>query len=103
VPVRLREPPACAQWILRHRRGLGVRGELTIGTEDVEVAPGSWAYVPRSTRRGFTASADARALILVTPAGLEGFSAELGGRLAAGTPTQELRAALKGRVDSVPA
>ncbi|MTD52878.1 cupin domain-containing protein [Amycolatopsis pithecellobii] len=76
---------------------------FTIGTEEVEVAPGSWVYVPRGTRHGFTASADARALILVTPAGLEGFFAELGGGLAAGTPTQELRAALKGRFDSVPA
>jgi quercetin dioxygenase-like cupin family protein len=76
---------------------------FTIGTEEVEVAPGSWVYVPRGTRHGFTASADARALILVTPAGLEGFFAELGGGLAAGTPTQELRAARKGRFDSIPA
>lgn len=76
---------------------------FTIGTDEVEVAPGGWVYVPRGTRHGFTASADARALILVTPAGLEGFFAELGGGLAAGTSTQELRAALKGRFDSIPA
>jgi mannose-6-phosphate isomerase-like protein (cupin superfamily) len=76
---------------------------FSIGTEDIQVAPGSWVYVPRGTRHGFTASDDARALILVTPAGLEGFFAALGGGLAAGTPTHELRAALKGRFDSVPA
>ncbi|WP_051792623.1 cupin domain-containing protein [Amycolatopsis jejuensis] len=76
---------------------------FTIGTEEFEVEPGTWVYVPRGTRHGFRASADARALILVTPAGLEGFFAELGGGLADGTPTQELRARLKGRFDSVPA
>ena len=43
------------------------------------------------------------ALILVIPAGLEDFFAELGQGLAAGTPTRELRASLKGRFDSVPA
>ncbi|WP_296153857.1 MULTISPECIES: hypothetical protein [unclassified Pseudonocardia] len=47
--------------------------------------------------------ADARALILVAPAGLEGFFAELGGGLARGLPTQEIRAGLKGRFDSIPA
>jgi quercetin dioxygenase-like cupin family protein len=51
----------------------------------------------------FTIGHDARALILVVPAGLEGFFAELGGALAAGTPTHEVRAALKGRFDSIPA
>jgi quercetin dioxygenase-like cupin family protein len=71
--------------------------------DEIEAAPGSWVFIPRGTRHGFTASADARALILVTPAGLEGFFAELGQGLAAGTPTQELRASLKGRFDSIPA
>ncbi|SFW86364.1 cupin domain-containing protein [Amycolatopsis australiensis] len=79
------------------------RFTFTIGMEEVEVVPGSWVFVPRGTRHGFTASPDARALILVTPAGLEDFFAELGGGLAAGTPTQELRASLKGRFDSIPA
>jgi len=71
--------------------------------DEVEAAPGSWVYIPRGTRHGFTATADARALILVTPAGLEGFFAELGGGLADGLSSQELRAALKGRFDSIPA
>jgi quercetin dioxygenase-like cupin family protein len=76
---------------------------FTMGHDELEVAPGSWVFIPRGTRHGFTASSDARALILVTPAGLEDFFAELGEGLAAGTPTQDLRARLKGRFDSVPA
>ena len=79
------------------------RFTFTIGHDEIETAPGSWVFIPRGTRHGFTATADARALILVVPAGLEGFFAELGGALAAGTPTHEVRAALKGRFDSIPA
>jgi quercetin dioxygenase-like cupin family protein len=76
---------------------------FVLGDDEVEAAPGSWVFIPRGTRHGFTATADARALILVTPAGLEGFFAELGGGLADGLSSQELRAALKGRFDSIPA
>jgi len=76
---------------------------FTLGHTEVEAAPGSWVFIPRGTRHGFTASADARALILVAPAGLEDFFAELGEGLAAGTPTHVLRASLKGRFDSIPA
>ena len=79
------------------------RFTFTLGHDEIEAAPGSWVFIPRGTRHGFTATPDARALILVTPAGLEGFFAELGQGLAAGTPTHELRAALKGRFDSIPA
>jgi len=79
------------------------RFTFTLGEEEREVEPGSWVLVPRGTRHGFTASADARALILVAPAGLEDFFAELGGGLARGLPTQEIRAGLKGRFDSIPA
>ena len=79
------------------------RFTFTLEHEEVEVVPGSWVFIPRGTRHGFTASSDARALILVTPAGLEDFFAELGQGLAAGTPTHELRASLKGRLDSIPA
>lgn len=79
------------------------RFTFVLGHEEIDAEPGSWIFVPRGTRHGFTASADARALIIVTPAGLEGFFAELGSGLAAGTPTRELRASLKGRFDSVPA
>jgi quercetin dioxygenase-like cupin family protein len=79
------------------------RFTFTLGQEEFEAPPGSWVFVPRGTRHGFTASADARALILVTPAGLEDFFAELGQGLAAGKPTEEIRAGLKGRFDSMPA
>lgn len=82
---------------------LGGRFTFLLGTDEVDAGPGSWVLVPRGTRHGFTASADARALILVSPAGLEGFFAELGTGLAAGLSSQELRAALKGRFDSTPA
>jgi mannose-6-phosphate isomerase-like protein (cupin superfamily) len=82
---------------------LAGRFTFTIGHEEIEVAPGSWVFVPRGTRHGFTSSADARALILVCPAGLEGFFAELGTGLAEGLTTEEIRAVLKGRFDSVPA
>lgn len=82
---------------------LGGRCTFTLGHEEVEVVPGSWVFIPRGTRHGFTATADARALILVVPAGLEEFFAELGGGLAGGLTSQELRAGLKGRFDSIPA
>ncbi|MBV9592382.1 MAG: cupin domain-containing protein [Actinobacteria bacterium] len=82
---------------------LGGRFTFTLGHEEIEATPGSWVFIPRGTRHGFTASADARALILVVPAGLENFFAELGGGLADGLSSQELRAALKGRFDSIPA
>jgi mannose-6-phosphate isomerase-like protein (cupin superfamily) len=79
------------------------RFTFTLGDEEFEVTPGSWVFIPRGTRHGFTATADARALILVVPAGLEDFFAELGGGLAQGLTSQELRATLKGRFDSIPA
>lgn len=79
------------------------RFTFTLGYDEIEAAPGSWVFVPRGTRHGFTASSDARALILVAPAGLEEFFAELGEGLAAGKPTQEIRTGLKGRFDSIPA
>jgi quercetin dioxygenase-like cupin family protein len=76
---------------------------FTLGHDEIEAEPGSWVFVPRGTRHGFTASSDARALILVVPAGLEEFFAELGEGLAAGKPTGDIRAGLKGRFDSIPA
>lgn len=79
------------------------RFTFTLGHEQIEATPGSWVFVPRGTRHGFTASSDARALIVVCPAGLEDFFAELGSGLAQGLSTEEIRAVLKGRFDSVPA
>lgn len=82
---------------------LAGRFTFTLGEEEVEVAPGSWVYIPRGTRHGFTATEDARALVLVVPAGLEDFFAELGSGLAEGLTSPQLRASLAGRFDSVPA
>ena len=76
---------------------------FTVGFDIVEARKGSLVLIPRGTRHGFTAGPDARALILVAPAGLEGFFKELGAGLAAGKTSQEMRDALKGRYDSIPA
>lgn len=79
------------------------RFRFTLGDDEIEADQGAWVFIPRGTRHGFTATADAKALILVVPAGLEGFFEELGTGLTAGKTSQELRAALKGRFDSTPA
>jgi mannose-6-phosphate isomerase-like protein (cupin superfamily) len=76
---------------------------FTLGSELVEAGQGSWVFVPRGTRHGFTADPDARALILVVPAGLEGFFEELGAGLFAGKTSLEMRDALQGKYDSIPA
>jgi hypothetical protein len=47
--------------------------------------------------------AGSRALLLIVTAGLEGFFAELGTRIAAGRSSAEMREALAGRYDSHPA
>lgn len=70
--------------------------------EGVEAPEGSFIFVPRGTRHGFTVRPGSRALLLVAPAGLEGFFVELGEGLQAGRSGAELRAALAGRYDSIP-
>ncbi len=73
-----------------------------LGAEELEAPAGSLVHVRRGTRHGFTATADARALLIVAPAGLEGFFRELGEGLAAGRSAPELRASLAGRYDAEP-
>jgi hypothetical protein len=41
-------------------------------------------------------------LLIIAPAGLDGFFAELGDGLAAGRSSDEIRAALAGKYDSTP-
>lgn len=76
---------------------------FTLGLDLIEVGEGSFVFIPRGTRHGFTAGADAKALILVAPAGLAGFFEELGTGVAAGRTSREMRDALQGRYDSIPA
>jgi len=69
--------------------------------EEVELGPGSFIYVPRGTRHAFsTLEADARTLILIVPAGLEGFFREMGVHLAAGATPAEAMRALSATYDS---
>jgi len=73
-----------------------------LGEQSVEAPAGSFIFIPRGTRHGFTASAGSRALLFVSPAGLEGFFEELGQALEAGRPGNEIRAQLAGKYDSEP-
>ncbi|MFY9614338.1 MAG: cupin domain-containing protein [Candidatus Dormiibacterota bacterium] len=75
---------------------------FTLATDDFEVQQGEMVHVPRGTRHGFKPQPGAEALLIIAPAGLEGFFAELGEGLAAGRSSAEIRAALAGRYDSTP-
>jgi quercetin dioxygenase-like cupin family protein len=76
---------------------------FTLGTDVFDVSRGDLVRVPRGTRPGFSATIEARALLLTVPAGLEGFFQELASGIAAGKSSEEIRAALAGRYDSYPA
>jgi quercetin dioxygenase-like cupin family protein len=75
---------------------------FVLGEDAFHAAAGSFIFVPRGTRHGFTVEPGGRALLLVTPSGLEGFFAELGEGLEAGRSGAEIRQALAGRYDSTP-
>ena len=66
-----------------------LEGALTFQIEDqrVEVPSGSFVKIPRGARHSFANAVDGttRALIILTPAGLEGFFEELG-RMAEANP-----------------
>ena len=76
---------------------------FTLGTDVFDVSAGDLVRVPRGTRHGFSATTEARALLLTVPAGLEGFFQELADGIAAGKSSEEVRAILAGRYDSYPA
>ena len=75
---------------------------FVLGTKEFEATQGSFVFVPRGTRHGFTPTVGTRALLFIVPSGLEGFFRELGEGLAAGRSGTEIRAALAGRYDSEP-
>src|ERR1700674_2892441 len=81
-----------------------IKGRLTfvLGTREFEVEQHGTVFVPRGTRHGFRSQPDSQALLIIAPAGLEGFFAELGDGLEAGKSNEEIRAALAGKYDSTP-
>jgi len=82
-----------------------VQGTFTflLGQEEELQAPaGSLVLIPRGVTHSFRAPKDGRALLLVTPAGLEDFFEELGSGLEAGKTPTAMRSALAGRYDSHP-
>ncbi len=76
---------------------------FTLGNEEFEVEAGSLIVIPRGTRHGFRVGPGGRALLIIVPAGLQGFFEELGAGLQAGRSSDEIRAALAGKYDSTPA
>src|SRR5919201_119762 len=69
---------------------------FTVGDAEFDAPAGSVVHVPRGTRHGFTTTDGARALLVIAPAGLEGFFDELGRGLAEGRSGLELRQTLAG-------
>ncbi len=81
-----------------------IKGRYTfvLGTREVEVEQGGTVFVPRGTRHAFRPDPDSYAIVVITPAGLEGFFQELGTGMAAGKSPHEKRAGLAGKYDSTP-
>ena len=79
------------------------RFSFVIGHATQEADTGSLVWVPRGTRHGFDVQPGSRALLVTIPAGLEGFFAELGKGLSNGKTSDEIRAELAGKYDSIPA
>lgn len=74
-----------------------------VGDTSREAGIGSMVWVPRGTRHGFQIQPGSRALLFIIPAGLEGFFEELGKGLNEGKTSDEIRATLAGKYDSIPA
>ena len=71
--------------------------------DEFEVGPGQVVFVPRGTRHHYrTLGAKSRTLIVIAPAGLEGFFREMGVRLGAGASPLEAMTALSEMHDSHP-
>jgi mannose-6-phosphate isomerase-like protein (cupin superfamily) len=75
---------------------------FTLGTDEFEVGPGGTVFVPRGTSHCFKPEPGLRYLLIITPAGLEGFFTELGEGIAAGRSSEAIRVALAGKYDSNP-
>jgi mannose-6-phosphate isomerase-like protein (cupin superfamily) len=71
--------------------------------DEIDLVPGQSIVIPRGTRHHFrTQVAPARTLILIVPAGLEGFFREMGVEIGAGRTPLEAMTALSARYDSHP-
>ncbi len=71
--------------------------------QEVELAAGESILIPRGVRHHFrTLVAPARTLILIVPAGLEGFFREMGTELAGGKTPLEAMTSLSARHDAHP-
>lgn len=71
--------------------------------ETVDLEAGGFIYIPRGTRHHYTTlETPSRTLILIVPAGLEGFFREMGSRLGGGATALEAMSALAGTYDSHP-
>ena len=82
---------------------LSGRYVFTRGEEEIEVGPGRFVLVPRGTRHSFrTLVEPSETLILIAPAGLEGFFNGMGERMAAGASALEAMTALSAEFDSHP-
>ena len=70
---------------------------------EIELMAGESVVIPRGTRHQYqTLVAPSRTLILIVPAGLEGFFREMGTELFAGRTPLEAMTALSARFDSHP-
>jgi len=76
---------------------------FVIGHANQDASAGSLVWVPRGTRHGFNVQPGSRALLVTIPAGLEGFFEELGKGLTEAKTSDEIRAKLADRYDSIPA
>ena len=71
--------------------------------ETVDLEAGGFIYIPRGTRHQYTTlETPSRTLILIVPAGLEGFFREMGTRIGDGATALEAMTALAGTYDSHP-
>jgi mannose-6-phosphate isomerase-like protein (cupin superfamily) len=75
---------------------------FVLGSIETHAPHGTIVLVPRGFSHGFTMEPGSTALLLVLPAGLEGYFSELGRGLAEGRSGEEIRASLAGRYDSYP-
>ena len=75
---------------------------FTVGNETFDAGSGSFVLVPPGTPHAFSAQAGARASLVVAPAGLAAFFAELAAGMAAGKADEEIRRGLEGKYDQHP-
>jgi mannose-6-phosphate isomerase-like protein (cupin superfamily) len=76
--------------------------EMTIGSETSTCGPGSFVFIPRGVRHGFsTGSAKARKLIIFVPGSMESYFEEMDEALRAGPVPPEQQAAIALRANMV--